>query len=70
MKTIGPDLQSAMKRLRLGKLLDTLGERIALAEKEDMPIEDFLVMLLTDEIDGNRPPPRDAPMTQDSIRRW
>jgi DNA replication protein DnaC len=47
---IGSELIGAFKRLRLGGLLPTLGERIALAEKEDTPIEDFLLMLLTDEI--------------------
>lgn len=51
MKTITPELQSAMKRLRLGQLLDTLPDRIALAEKQDIPLEDFLLMLFSDEID-------------------
>lgn len=49
-REIGHELRSAMKRLRLGKLIDNLGERVALAEKDEMPIEDFLLMLFTDEI--------------------
>jgi DNA replication protein DnaC len=50
-KTITPELKSAMKRLRLGKILDTLADRIALADKNDTPIEEFLLMIFTDEIE-------------------
>ena len=49
-KVIGPDLVRALKRLCLGKILDTLPERLALAEQQEMPIEDVLVLLLSDEI--------------------
>jgi DNA replication protein DnaC len=54
MTTLSPELRSAMKALRLGKLLDTLPERIALAEKHDTPLQDFLLMVLTDEIERRR----------------
>jgi DNA replication protein DnaC len=54
MKTISPELQSAMKKLSLGKILDALGERILLAEKDSMPIEDFLLMIFLDEIERRR----------------
>jgi DNA replication protein DnaC len=47
---IGPELVAALKRLRLGGLLPTLAERLTLAEKESTPLEDLLLMLLTDEI--------------------
>jgi DNA replication protein DnaC len=47
---IGPELVTALKRLRLGGLLPTLSERLTLAEKESTPLEDLLLMLLTDEI--------------------
>ncbi len=47
---LGVELVAAMRRLRLGRLVPTLAERIALAEKQDMPFEDFLLMLFTDEI--------------------
>ena len=47
---VSPELKRAFKQLRLGKLLDTLPERLALATKDAMPTEDFLLMLLTDEI--------------------
>lgn len=49
-KTLSPELVAAFKRLRLGGLLPTLADRMALAEKESTPLEDVLLMLLTDEI--------------------
>lgn len=49
-RTISPELVAAFKRLRLGGLLPTLAERLTLAEKEDTPLEDLLLMLLSDEI--------------------
>jgi DNA replication protein DnaC len=49
-KTLSPELKQAMKDLRLGQILPALAERIALAEKNDLPIEDFLLGLFTDEI--------------------
>lgn len=50
-KQLNVDLRSAMKRLRLGKILDTLPERLAIAEKDKVPIEDFLLMIFVDEIE-------------------
>jgi DNA replication protein DnaC len=49
-RTISNDLREAMKELRLGQLLPTLAERITLAEAQQLPIEDFLVALFSDEI--------------------
>jgi DNA replication protein DnaC len=49
-RVIGPELVAAFKRLRLGGLLPTLAERFTLAEKQDTPLEDLFLMLLTDEI--------------------
>lgn len=49
-RSVGADLIAALKRLRLGGLLPTLAERLSLAEKEDTPYEDLLLMLLVDEI--------------------
>ncbi len=46
---ISPDLKTAMRRLRLGKLLDTLPERVALARQQKMAHQDFLFLLLSDE---------------------
>jgi len=48
---VSPELKSAMKQLRLGKMLPTLADRIQLAKKDDLPIEDFLLMLFIDEIE-------------------
>jgi DNA replication protein DnaC len=47
---ISPELVVALKRLKLGRLLDTLADRLVLAEKQDTPFEDLLLMLFTDEI--------------------
>lgn len=44
------DLVDALKRLKLGRMAISLPERLVLAEKQDMPFEDLLLMLLTDEI--------------------
>ena len=49
-RTISPELVGAFKRLRLGGLLPTLPERLTMAEKHSTPLEDVLLMLLTDEI--------------------
>jgi DNA replication protein DnaC len=48
--TISPELVAALKRLRLGRMLDTLAERINLAEKDGTPFQDLLLTLLVDEI--------------------
>ena len=49
-QTINPELLSALKRLRLGRIADTLPERLVLAEKQEMCFEDLLLLLITDEI--------------------
>jgi len=48
--TIGVDLKDALKRLRLGRILDTLDQRLVLAEKQEIPMQDFLLLILSDEI--------------------
>ncbi len=47
---VDPALVAALKRLRLGRIAETLPERLALAEKQDMSPEELLLLLLTDEI--------------------
>lgn len=49
-RALSPELKQAMKDLRLGQLIPTLGERIVLAEKQDLPLEDFLLALFSDEV--------------------
>jgi DNA replication protein DnaC len=53
-RTVAPELAAALKRLRLGGILPTLPERIALAEKDETPFDDLLLMLLVDEIERRR----------------
>jgi DNA replication protein DnaC len=48
---VHPDLINALKRLKLGRLLDTLPERLALARQQKLPHQDFLLVLLGDEVE-------------------
>ncbi len=48
--TINPELVTALKRLKLGRILDTLPERLVLADKQEMSLDDLLLLVLTDEI--------------------
>ena len=47
---IGPELKQQMRRLKLGRLLDTLPERLVLARQQKMPHQDFLLLVLADEV--------------------
>lgn len=47
---ISPDTKTALRRLKLSGLLHTLPERLSLATMQCMPYQDFLVLLLSDEI--------------------
>ena len=47
---ISTDLKQTLKRLKLGPLLDTLPERLALARQQKMPHQDFRLLLLADEV--------------------
>jgi DNA replication protein DnaC len=44
-----PELIAALKRLKLGRIADTLPERLVLAEKQNMTFEDLLLLILSDE---------------------
>ncbi len=44
------DLRPLLKRLKLGRMLDTLPERIALARRDHLDYADFLQILLVDEV--------------------
>src|SRR5215217_6254138 len=46
---IGPDLKTVLRRLKLGRMLDTLPERVLLARQHKMPHQDFLLLVLSDE---------------------
>ncbi len=47
---ISAELKSLMRRLKLGQLLNTLPERLALARQNHLPHHDFLEMLFADEV--------------------
>jgi DNA replication protein DnaC len=47
---ISLDLQAALRRLKLGRMLDTLPERLTLARQQKMPHQDFFLLALQDEI--------------------
>ncbi|HOU92773.1 MAG TPA: ATP-binding protein, partial [Polyangiaceae bacterium] len=47
---IQPELQTTLRRLRLGRLLDTLAERLTLARQQKLPHQDFLLLVLSDEV--------------------
>ena len=46
---VSPDLKAVLRRLRLSPILDTLPERLALARQQQMPHQDFLLLVLCDE---------------------
>lgn len=50
IETISPDLKAVLRRLKLSPILDTLPERLTLARQQKMPIQDFLLLILQDEV--------------------
>mgnify|MGYP001214887278 CR=1 FL=1 len=51
MQAISPELKTVLKRLKLGRMLDTLAERLTLARQQKMPHQDFLLVALSAEAD-------------------
>lgn len=49
-ETISADLKADLRRLRLSPMLATLPERLSLARQNKMPHQDFLQLILSDEI--------------------
>jgi DNA replication protein DnaC len=47
---VSADLKQVLRTLKLGKMLDTLPERLTLARQQSMPHADFLELVLADEI--------------------
>jgi DNA replication protein DnaC len=47
---VSPELQSLMRRLKLGQLLDTLPERLILARTHELSAHEFLEQLFSDEV--------------------
>ena len=48
-QTISPDMRTVLRRLKLGRMMDTLPERFTLARQQKMPHQDFLLLVLGDE---------------------
>jgi len=48
--SIAPELRVLMRRLKLGRLLDTLPERLALARQHELTHTQFLEQLFSDEV--------------------
>lgn len=74
--TLDPELRAALKKLKLGKLIDTLPERLVLAKKSKMSHEELLLLMLRDEIDRRESTAttrraRDAGLCPDMVlERW
>lgn len=49
IETISPDLKAVLRRLKLSAILATLPERLALARAQQMPHQDFMLLVLSDE---------------------
>lgn len=47
---ISPELRQVLRRLKLSPVLGTLPERLTLARQQKLPYQDFLELLLTDEV--------------------
>lgn len=48
--TVSPELKTLLRRVKLGKALDTLPERLALARTRTMSHAEFLELVLADEV--------------------
>ena len=49
--TVDAELKGLLRRVKLGRCLDTLPERLTLARAESLPHADFLTLLLSDEVE-------------------
>jgi len=47
---VNADLKATLRTLKLGKILDTLPERLTLARQQNLPHADFLELVLADEV--------------------
>ena len=61
---ITPDLKAVLRRLRLSPILTTLPERLLLAREQKMPHQDFMLLVLGDEVSR-----RDSEATANRARR-
>src|SRR5436309_7733541 len=49
-EAISADLKTILRRLRLGRILDTLPERLVTARQQELPHQDWLLLILSDEV--------------------
>ena len=49
--SVDAELKTLLRKVKLGRCLDTLPERLALARTESLPHADFLTLLLSDEVE-------------------
>jgi DNA replication protein DnaC len=47
---LSPDLIAVLRRLKLGRILDTLADRLTLARQQKMAHHDLLLLVLSDEV--------------------
>lgn len=47
---VSPELRQVLRRLKLSPMLQTLPERLTLARQQQLPYQDFLELLLADEV--------------------
>jgi DNA replication protein DnaC len=47
---VSPELKAVLRRLKLSRILDTLPERLSLARQQQMPHQDLLLLVLSDEV--------------------
>jgi DNA replication protein DnaC len=50
-ETISAELRQVLRQLKLGKVCDTLPERLALAGQSKLPYQEFLTVVLLDEVE-------------------
>jgi hypothetical protein len=48
---VDAELKALLRRVKLGRMLDALPERLALARTQSLPHADFLSLLLSDEVE-------------------
>lgn len=48
--SIDPSLVTVLKKLKLGHVVDTLAERLVLADKQSMSMQDLMLLVLSDEV--------------------
>lgn len=48
--TLSPELKNVLKKLKLGQIIAALPERIVLAEKQNLSLEETLLLVLSDEV--------------------